>query len=177
MEDEFKRIFSKKILGSHNKILSVTMKITMQWVILALSILVCSSFQQDTPVKVLGFFSNEKSTDGEHSSGYTLNLWQYNASLVGMLSYNEGLIGDQVVNVISNVNYNKTSGDISFSSSLYGKTVLFKGKISPTKVTGSFTWSNRVDKNQLLKSCCKDAPIYKNYKSYKDWKKMVQQLL
>ncbi|ANE52295.1 hypothetical protein [Flavisolibacter tropicus] len=148
----------------------------MKQIALVLSVFIFSAFQQDNTVKVLGFFSNERSADGEHSSGYTLRLWQYNGSLIGILSYNQGLIGDQVVNVISNITYNKTNGDISFGCSLDGQAVTFKGKILPTKVTGSFTWSNRVDKNQSLKSCCKDAEIYKNYKSYKDWEKMMRQL-
>jgi len=149
----------------------------MKQIIFFLFIFVFSSFQQNTTVKVLGFFSNERSADGEHSSGYTLHLWQYNGNVIGTLSYNEGLIGDQVVNTINNVKFNQANGDISFGSSLGKKAVAFKGKLSPTNVTGSFTWSNRVDKNQSLKSCCKDAPIYKNYKSYKDWEKMLQQLL
>ena len=149
----------------------------MKQLILVLSILFFTSFQQDTTVKVLGFFSNERSTDGEHSLGYGLHLWQYKGTLIGTLSYNQGLIGGQVASVISNVNYNKASGNISFGSSLDGEKVTFKGQIFPTKITGSFSWSNRVDTNQSLKSCCKDAPIYKNYKSYKDWEKMLQQLL
>lgn len=149
----------------------------MKQIILFLSLLIFSSFQQDTTVKVYGFYSNEKSADGEHSSGYTLHLWQYNGSLIGALAYNEGLIGDQAINTISEVKFNKATGDLSFSSSLNGQAVKFQGKIFPAKINGSFTWSNRVDKSQSLKSCCKDALIYKNYKSYNEWEKMLKQLL
>jgi hypothetical protein len=149
----------------------------MKQIILFLSILIFSSFQQDTAVKVYGFYSNERSADGEHSSGYTLHLWRYSSSLIGALAYNEGLIGDQATNTIRAVKFNKATGDLSFSSSLNGQAVKFQGKISSAKLTGSFTWSNRVDKSQSLKSCCKDAPIYKNYKSYIEWEKMLKQLL
>lgn len=149
----------------------------MKHIILFFSIVVVSSFRQDTTVRVYGFYSNERSTDGEHSSGYTLQLWQYKSSLIGALSYNEGLIGDQATNTISDVKFNQSTGNISFSSSLNGQTVSFQGKISPAKVIGSFTFRNRVEKSQSLKSCCKDAPIYKNYKSYKDWEKMLKPLL
>jgi hypothetical protein len=149
----------------------------MKQIILIISVLVFSSFQQDTSVKVLGFFSNERSSDGEHSVGYTLHLWQYNGSLIGILSFNQGVIGDQAEGVISNVKYNSASGDISFSTTLDGQAIIFKGKVFPTRISGSFTWGDKVDKNQSLTSCCKDAAIYKNYKTYKEWENMLRQLL
>ena len=149
----------------------------MKQIILIVSVLLFSSFQQNTTVKVLGFFSNESSSDGEHSSGYSVHLWHYNGSLIGTLSFNQGVIGDQVVGVIRNVNYNKASGDISFGTTLDRQPVTFKGKVFPTKISGSFTWGDKIDKNQSLRSCCKDAEIYKNYKSYKEWENMLRQLL
>ena len=149
----------------------------MKQIILFVFILFLSSFQLDKTVKVFGFFSNEKSTDGEHSKGYTLHLWEYNSQLIGTVSFNEGLIGDQLVNVIEKVRYSKSTGEISFSSSFDDQTIAFKGKAFKSKVTGSFTWSDRTDNNQILNSCCKDAPIYKNYKSYQEWQKMLNQIL
>ncbi|MBG6111887.1 hypothetical protein IWX84_002778 [Flavobacterium sp. CG_9.10] len=67
---------------------------------------ILTAFDIEKEVKTFGFYSNEKSNDGEHSKGYTLQLWKYRNTLIGKLSYNEGLIGDQISNYISNVKYN-----------------------------------------------------------------------
>lgn len=146
----------------------------MKQILLILSALNVSSFKQGTVVKVFGFYSNEISSDGEHSSGYSLHLWKFNERLVGLVFYNAGLIGDQAKGQIKDVKFNIANGDISFTSQLNGELINFTGIVQSTKVTGTFSWSTRIDKNQLLKSCCKDALIYKDYNSYPAWTKMIQ---
>jgi hypothetical protein len=147
----------------------------MKQIISFILALTFSSFQQDSSVKVFGFYSNEKSLDGEHSTGYTLHLWKYKGSLIGTVSYNQGIIGDQTIEVINDVKYSNANGEFSFSSSLSGERVTFNGKVQPGKVVGTFLRGGMIDKNQSLKSCCKDAIIYKNYNTYNDWEKMLQQ--
>ncbi|MCW3106176.1 MAG: hypothetical protein JWQ09_682 [Segetibacter sp.] len=148
----------------------------MKHLTIILSILILTSFRQDKAIKVFGFYSNEKSSDGEHSKGYILNLWNYKGSFIGTMSYNEGLIGDQTTEIIRDVKYNKTNGNFSFTSLIGDEKVQFAGKIFPTKVTGTFTWSKRVDRNQSLKSCCKDAVIHKDYETFQIWEKTLKEL-
>lgn len=128
----------------------------------------------ENEVKTFGFYSNEKSNDGEHSIGYTLQLWRYKNTLVGKVSYNEALIGDHSSGFISNVKYDPKRKTLSFDSILGKENVSFSGKIISSRISGAFTWARHKDQNQSLKSCCKDAEINKDYLTLSEWKKMWQ---
>ncbi len=141
-------------------------------VILFFVFLLVSAFNSESEVKTFGFYANEKSFDGEHSKGYTLHLWTYKNALIGWISYNEGLIGDQISGDISNVKYDQKRGTLSFESVLEGEKIKFSGKISKAEASGTFTWASKMDKKQTMESCCEDAPINRDYPTLKDWEKM-----
>lgn len=137
--------------------------------------LIFTSFKPESEIKPFGFYSNEKSSDGEHSNGYTLQLWKYKNNLIGKLSYNEGQIGTQVSGFISNVKYNSEKETLIFESKLDEERIVFNGKISKNKVVGTYIWPTRLDKNQTLKMCCKDAQINTEYQTFDEWEKMWKQ--
>lgn len=132
--------------------------------------LILTAFNTEKAIKTFGFYSNEKSNDGEHSQGYTLQLWKYKNTIIGKISYNEGLIGDNISGYIANVKFNKEM--LYFESTLNDEKIKFNGKISKTKIFGTFTWPSQVDKDQLMKLCCNDAPINVDYATLNEWKKM-----
>lgn len=136
--------------------------------------ILCFSFEINNEVRKFGFYSNEISTDGEHSHGYTLQLWKYKNSLIGKLSYNEGLIGDQVSDYISNVNYNSKNGSLYFETALDNEKVNFNGKILKSKIIGTFKWNSKITNKESLGICCSDAEINIDYRTLDKWKKMWQ---
>ena len=147
----------------------------MKNIILLISFFIFSNFSVNDQVKKFGFYTNEKSSDGEHSIGYTVQLWKYQNSFIGKMAYNQGLIGDQEEGFIKNVKYNMTSGDLNFDSELSGEKITFIGKINDRKLVGTITRKNRADKNQTLTKCCSDAPINVDYPTIKAWQNMWKQ--
>lgn len=137
--------------------------------------LILTAFNIEKEVKTFGFYSNEKSNDGEHSKGYILQLWKYKNTLIGKISYNEGLIGNQISSYVFNVKYNEEKGILYFESTLDGEKIKFNGKISKSKTFGTYTWPSKIDKNQSMKICCDDAPINIDYQTLNEWKKMWEE--
>uniref|UniRef100_UPI00404AA5E8 hypothetical protein n=1 Tax=Fulvivirga sp. TaxID=1931237 RepID=UPI00404AA5E8 len=121
------------------------------------------SFDTNSTIKLIGFYTNEESSDGEHSSGYFLHLWSLNGQLLGKLTFNEGLIGSGANEWLQGI----LSGDsIELQSTVYDNEITFKGIVSKTEVKGTFIWSNgKIDEQQYLKKCCEDAPIHKDYQN------------
>ncbi len=79
------------------------MKITLFFLIIISNVI---AFTSDNELKTFGFYTNEKSTNGELPIGYTLQLWKYNNTLIGVLRYNEGSFGINTSGFIDNVKYN-----------------------------------------------------------------------
>jgi hypothetical protein len=146
----------------------------MKTIALIASLLAFTFFNTKDEVKAFGFYSNEKSNDGNHSIGYTLQLWKYKGALIGQLSYNEAEIGSNARGLITNVKYNPTSKLLSFDATLNQQKISFKGKILSAQVLGTFTWSSHKAVRQSLKSCCKDAKINTDYPTLAKWKEMWQ---
>ena len=121
------------------------------------------SYDSNSEIKLIGFYTNEESIDGEHSSGYFLHLWSLENQLLGKLTFNEGLIGSGANEWIIGT----ISGDsIELQSTVYDYDITFKGTISKTGVNGTFAWSSgKIDEQQYLKKCCEDAPIQKDYQN------------
>ena len=143
---------------------------------ITIALLICFSLSLQAQVKKFGFYTNERSGDGEHSFGYTFQLWKYNNTIIGKVSFTEGLIGDQVSSFISDVHYNPETNAISFVSKIDNTPLEFNGTIYKSEIRGVFKWNlKKVTKLETLKLCCKDAEINVDYKSFEDWKAMWKQ--
>ena len=146
--------------------------LSMKNFLIIFSLLFLTSSFTDKDVKRFGFYSNEKSTDGEHSIGYTIRLWKYNNNIIGKIEFNEGLIGDQVGGFIQNVKYNSKTGNLTFESLLESEKITFIGKVYRAKIIGNVIWKTKTEKNQVLAKCCNDAEINRDFPTIKEWKSM-----
>ena len=168
-------MYIRKFVAPIYKLLAIFDDTTsMKNLLLLLSLLFFTSSFIDNDVKRFGFYSNEKSTDGEHSLGYTIQLWKYDNNIIGKIEFNEGLIGDQVGGFIENVKYNSKTGNLIFQSQLDTEKITFIGKVYKAKIIGKVIWKTKTDKNQVLEKCCNDAEINRDFPTIKDWKSMWQ---
>ncbi len=74
--------------------------------------------QLRTPVQLVGVYSNAKSNDGEHESGYTLEVWRDHDGLFGVFMVHGPLIGDPARGVISGVSYDPATHKLHFTAKL-----------------------------------------------------------
>ncbi len=132
--------------------------------------------KQHPQIKIIGIYTNEQSSDGEHSFGYTLHLYSYKQSHIGWLTLNEGLIGSGTPKPLSNIVIGAVN-ELEFRAD-YGSTeVFFNGILKSNSVEGNFFWSNGItDTLQVLRRCCQDGYVHKNYQTIeefnKDWKSL-----
>ena len=81
--------------------------------------LLASSYAQEAissnGLKGIGAFQNVRS-DGEHADGYSVSLWSREGKIFGLISHHRGLIGDPPMGILTDVQYDPSSGDISFKA-------------------------------------------------------------
>lgn len=144
----------------------------------------------------IGAFSNMRFTE-EHQYGAEVHLWREGDGFVGLFFFSEGLIGDTPIGLIENVEYDSTTGAISFTSRLtigqhfcnvhrdvpsrdgFG----FKGTLSSSSLSGALSRSdalhpaNRpIEENVILKKVSDDgAP--RVYASRADWETAYRETL
>ena len=87
------------------------------WVVLATMAPGMVAQPADVPVTPLGSYANIKS-DGEHAYGYSVDLWSHGTEVVGLVGYHEGLAGDAPAGMLTDVRFNRSTGDIAFSAKL-----------------------------------------------------------
>jgi hypothetical protein len=127
-------------------------------------------------VKPLGFYSNERSSDGEHSTGFSMHVWTSPKGPYILLSVHEGEIGDGRPYKAIDIEHNLVTGQLAFKAEYTpGKFLQFLGVIERGNVKGTFKFpSGAVSKKQILKRCCEDAPRYRAYPSFealeKEWR-------
>lgn len=71
----------------------------------------------ESPVKIIGSFSKVIS-DGEHASGYDVELWRQGDKIFGLISAHRGLIGDPPTGILENVRYDSATKRLSFRAKL-----------------------------------------------------------
>jgi hypothetical protein len=74
--------------------------------------------QQAPQIRVLGYFDASFS-DGEHRTGYALQLWRHKQTVVGFLLVPQGLIGDSPTGLLENVSLTP-DGHLSFTATVPG---------------------------------------------------------
>jgi len=161
----------------------ITPGVIIASVVLLLSMsLTChgAALAQEKEFKKFGFYSNEASSDGEHSDGYTLRLWTRHGSLFGLLKQHEGLIGDGPEGLLADIKYDKKTDKITFNARVdYCKgsnglnwNIHFEGHITNKKVVGLLSSDAPSGEKQqvVFRRCCEDAPLFKDYATYETWK-------
>jgi hypothetical protein len=151
----------------------------------------------ELPVKALGNFMRVES-DGEHASGYNVELWKQGDKIIGLINAHDGLIGDPPAGLLENVRYDRRTGKFSFTAKLSLAVTLddnyqsiptrelfeFHGILSKTRLTGNLTITQQqcsrlcVERKRLnLPRSKKFGSWVQDFKSYADWKKDVDEIL
>jgi len=74
--------------------------------------------KDESPVKVIGDFSNQKG-DGEHCYGYSVELWKQDEKMYGLISAQEfGLCGDTPAGLLEDIQFDPQTKKISFRAKL-----------------------------------------------------------
>lgn len=90
-------------------------------------------------LQYLGSFHNVSSNDGgEHCGGYSLGLWKYRDSVLGLLDVHAGLCGDPPCGVIRDVSLDSKTGRLEFWSLINGQTIQFQGRLTRESIDGAF---------------------------------------
>lgn len=141
-------------------------------------------------------FMNVKS-DGEHASGYDVELWKQGEKIYGLINAHRGLMGDPPAGILENVNFDKKTGEISFTAKLSlsvtsGKKedewipthdlFQFNGILSKKMLTGKLKITDKTfNKFRVITKTLKlpFSTLWKldNYKNYASWKKYANEIL
>lgn len=126
-----------------------------QRILVMIVIAACAGAAQafDERVEFLGDYVNVKSATGEHCDGYSVMIWKYKGSLVGLLNHHRGLCGDPPMGVMEETVYSEQSGSLSFQAKLSDgcafqadtciptkDLVVFKGSLRGQRLEGVVTW-------------------------------------
>jgi hypothetical protein len=106
---------------------------------------VSTSRPQQREVTPVGCFTNVRS-DGEHADGYSVQLWLIQGKIIGMIDYHRGLLGDPPMGVLTDIAYNRDSGELSFKARLtVGLHYCRNHKGTPSKDLLAFTGVLKAD--------------------------------
>lgn len=145
--------------------------------------------RNDEPVKLFGSYENVKS-DGEHSAGYTVDLWKHGGKSLGLIHVHRGLIGDPAAGRLSDIRYDATTRVLSFKSKVSlgmrldkdGRSaptrdaVEFTGFLSTARLHGVVTFIDQSCSDKCVEKIKTSLPRRKGstilpseYRSYSDW--------
>jgi hypothetical protein len=142
----------------------------------------------------LGSFAKIQA-DGEHCSGYVVDLWRIDDTLLGTIEYCEGMAGDIPLGVIENQHFDASTGKISFTARLsVGMNYLkggeetpskdsweFHGSIEGTMLAGALVQRNEVYPQRALKQVAlmltRQKKNLRSFQSLADWTKWTTKVL
>lgn len=88
-------------------------------------------------IRHIGDFHNVSSPDqGEHCSGYSLELLEHKREVIGLFDVHAGLCGDPPCSVIRDVKFDEKRGLLSFQASIQGQVYRFAGTLKSKAVSG-----------------------------------------
>jgi hypothetical protein len=88
-------------------------------------------------IALVGRFDNVASSDqGEHCSGYSLDLWESRGRPFGLLHHHSGLCGDPPCSVIENAALDDKTGRLTFNSAIRSQKFEFAGFVQGKRVVG-----------------------------------------
>jgi hypothetical protein len=153
--------------------------------------------RNDSPVKQFGSFQKVK-TDGEHASGYSVDLWKENGKLIGLIAVHRGLIGDPPTGLIENVQFDPQTKKFSFTAKLtigqfYDKThedvpsqdiLKFDGTLTNKKLAGTVKMTNQLCPDKCPESMKISLPVSKdrdfmtqNFQTHDEWQAYIDKIL
>ncbi|HEV8591253.1 MAG TPA: hypothetical protein VGQ55_04050 [Pyrinomonadaceae bacterium] len=152
---------------------------------------------QAKSVRAFGSYEHVIS-DGEHASGYSLDLWSYGGKLIGIIRVHRGLIGDPPAGLLEDVVYSPSLHKLTFrskatlglfSDSTHNEVpsqdlLNFTGILTSSRLTGTIVMENRLcekgcreSKRIVLRRSKDEKYFLKNFPSYDAWKESVKVIL
>ena len=94
-------------------------------------------------VVYVGTYEKVESINGEHCSGYSIDLWKHNDVLFGLLHHHRGLCGDPPCGVLTDIQHSSKSGSIRFKAETLEAKFDFSGSLKDDLLKGTLTkrWS------------------------------------
>ena len=166
-------------------------------VVLIIALTAVANAEAQKSVKAFGSYRNVYS-DGEHESGYSLDLWSYGGKLIGIIRVHRGLVGDAPAGMLDDVAYSRSTHKLSFRSKvtiglfsdLTHKEVPSQDLVTVTGVLTRARLSGRVViVNKLCDKGCREShhvvlrrerqqtSYLKNFRNYDAWKESVKIIL
>ena len=100
-------------------------------------------------VRWLGQFSSFES-DGDHESGYTVDLWKHGGSLIGILTSHVGPVGDSPRGPLKEVTYDPKSGSVAFEAEFtLGRTFNDEHEVVPSRIRLSYKFKGRLSTDAI----------------------------
>jgi hypothetical protein len=109
-------------------------------VALALSLIPAIGATAGAPVHfdLFGHFDNVVSNDqGEHCGGYSLDLWNADGRLIGLLHEHSGLCGDPPCAVIDSAMFDASTRRLQFKTVIGSRRFAFAGSVRGQLVSGT----------------------------------------
>lgn len=122
---------------------------------------------EDAPLTIIGFYSNEESFDGQHSTGYFIHLWHNCHNLIGRLSRSNGMLGEESI-VIFDTGKLSPDNSLYFEGEMEGEPFRFDGYLESSGIEGKFSW-NDSEEEIYVEKCCTASPYHFNFDSKNEW--------
>jgi len=145
--------------------------------------------KQNDSIMAIGCFTNVQS-HGEYAEGYAVRLWFQGRQIIGLINYYNGFIADPPMGILSDVQYDSSTGNFSFKAKLttglhncrIHKDVpshdlfSFEGLLNESNLEGTIYFENQLDpspevldsRDNFLMLKDKDCLI-KNYEDHDAW--------
>ena len=162
--------------------------------VVAIATLVASGatqVRQSPEIRVLGYF-DATVTDGEHQTGYAVELWRRNDTVVGFLIVAQGFIGDAPLGLLENVSLTP-AGHLAFEATVPGGWITdkeqqvyrytFNGIVGQDAVEGglqSRTLGSRESVTQRtvrFRRLASMTEVMRDYATYDEWKVDADRML
>jgi len=160
--------------------------------LLLLCLSTCASAPQKKPedaIKAIGCFVNVRS-NGEHADGYSVHLWFRGGQILGLIDYHRGLIGDPPMGILTDVQYESSTGKLSFKAKVTGglhscrihkdvpshNLISFQGFLKGDMLEGNILLTEQLDSPPVVMDTRTNFPMQKNsdclaenYRNYDAW--------
>src|SRR5262245_56518841 len=133
---------------------------------LAMCVLLPMLLQADAWSRI-GSFSNMRFTR-DRATGYAIQLWRRDETLVGYLLYADGPDADTPLGVLDNVAFDPKTGALSFSATLCER-FDFSGTLKGSVLTGTMTRKSSATRVTLQRSADQTERM-PDPPSYEDWR-------
>jgi hypothetical protein len=162
--------------------------------VVAIATLVASGatqVKQSSEIRVLGYF-DATVTDGEHQTGYALELWRRNDTAIGFLIVAQGLIGDAPLGVLENVSLTP-DGHLALEATVPGGWITekeqqvsrytFNGILGQDTVEGVLQSRTLVSRESVtqrtvrFRRLASMTEVMRDYPSYDEWKVDADRML